>query len=112
MASSTTLARGNVQLEAILLSPLTTPASLAANTTVELAYTIVGVALGDFIEINKPSHVVGLSIGNVRVSAQNTVAIQWVNNTAGTITGGLTENYLLVVSRFDGFPQNPPAALV
>jgi hypothetical protein len=46
------------------------------------------------------------------VSALNTVAIQWVNSTAVTITGGLTENYLLVVSRFDGFPQNPPAALV
>lgn len=112
MAGSTTLARGNVQLEAILLSPLTTPATVAANTTIEQTYIISGVAIGDFIEINKPSHVVGLSIGNVRVSAANSIAIQWVNNTAAAITGGLTENYLLVVSRFDGFPQNPPSALV
>lgn len=111
MPSSTTIARGNVQLEAILQVAITSPSSLLVNTSAEVLVTVPGVALGDFIEINKPSHVSGLSIGNVRASAANQIAVQFVNTTAGTYTGGTTENYLIVVSRFDGAPVTPPAAI-
>ena len=111
MPSSTTIARGNVQLEALLSISVTPPASMANNTTVETTYTVPGIALGDFIEINKPSHTTGLSIGNVRASAANQIAIQWVNSTTGTISNTPNELYLIVVSRFDGFPQIPPSAI-
>ena len=111
MPSSTTLARGNVQLEAILQISVTPPATMAANTTVESTYSVPGICVGDFIEINKPSHTTGLSIGNVRASAANQIAIQWVNSTTGTITNTPNELYLIVVSRFDSFPQTPPSAI-
>ena len=111
MPGSTTLARGNVQLETILQIQITSPASLAVNASVEVLAAVPGVMLGDFIEINKPSHVSGLSIGNVRASAVNQIAVQFVNTTGGTFTGGVTENYIIVVSRFDGAPQTPPSAI-
>jgi hypothetical protein len=111
MPSSTTLARGNVQLEAILQISVTPPATMAANTTVESTYSVPGICVGDFIEINKPSHTTGLSIGNVRASAANQIAIQWVNSTTGTISNTPNELYLIVVSRFDSYPQTPPSAI-
>ena len=111
MPMSTTIARGNVGFEAVLQVSVTPPATMAANTTVESTYTIPGVLVGDFLEINKPSHTTGLSIGNIRASAPNQIAIQWVNSTTSTITNAPNELYLIVVSRFDGFPQTPPAAI-
>ena len=109
MPQSTTIARGNVQLECILSVNISPPASLAANSTTETLYTVYGVALGDFLEINKPSHTAGLSIGNIRASAANQIGIQWVNSTTSTITSPPNENYLIVLSRFDSFPNTPPA---
>jgi len=53
-----------------------------------------------------------LSIGNVRASANNQIAIQWVNSTTSTISNAPNENYLIVVSRFDSMPQTPPSGIV
>lgn len=63
-----------------------TPAAVGANTTAEQTFTVTGVVVGDSLDINKASHQTGLSIGNVRVSAANQIAIQYVNTTAGSIT--------------------------
>ena len=112
MPQSTTIARGNVQLEAILQISVTPPATMNANTTVESTYTVNGIMPGDFIEINKPSHTTGLSIGNIRASAVNQIAIQWVNSTTSTISNTPNELYLIVVSRFDSMPQTPPSGIV
>ena len=109
MPQSTTIARGNVQLECLLSVNISPPSSLAANATVESLYTVPGVVLGDFLEINKPSHTSGLSIGNIRASAANQIAIQWVNSTTSQIVSPPNENYLIVLSRFDSFPNTPPA---
>jgi hypothetical protein len=51
--------------------------------------------VGDSLDINKASHQVGLSIGNVRVSAANTLAIQFVNTTAGSLIVPATEQYII-----------------
>ena len=109
MAGSTTIARGNVQTE-IILQVAILPPTVGANTSVETSYPLPNAMPGDFIEINKPSHTTGLSIGNVRVASAGVMAIQFVNNTASPIVGTL-ESYLLVVSRFDGAPGTPPAAI-
>ena len=101
MPMSTTIARGNVGFEAILQVPITPPASLSANSTSEVTYTLQGIALGDFLEINKPSHTAGLSIGNIRASAANQIAIQWVNSTTSTISNAPNELYLIAVTRLD-----------
>ena len=112
MPSSTTIARGNVQLEAILQISVTPPATMSANSTQETTYTVPGIMVGDFIEINKPSHTAGLSIGNIRSSAANQIGIQWINSTTSTITSPPNENYLIVVTRFDSYPNTPPSGIV
>lgn len=111
MPMSTTLARGNVGFEAVLQVSISPPASLAANSTTEVLYTIPGIVVGDFLEINKPSHTAGLSIGNIRASATNQIGIQWVNSTTSTITSAINELYLIAVTRFDSVPNTPPAAI-
>ena len=111
MPMSTTIARGNVGFEAVLQITISPPATLAANATQETTYALPGIMMGDFLEINKPSHTAGLSIGNIRASAVNQIAIQWVNSTTSTITNAPNEVYLVAVTRFDSLPQNPPAAI-
>jgi hypothetical protein len=71
-----------------------TPASVGANTTAEQTFTVTGLQVGDSLDINKASHQAGLSIGNVRVSAANTLAIQFVNTTAGAIVP-TSEQYII-----------------
>jgi hypothetical protein len=70
------------------------PASVGANTSMEQTFNVPGLQVGDSIDVNKASHQVGLSIGNVRVSAANTLAIQYVNTTAGAIVPA-TEQYII-----------------
>jgi hypothetical protein len=71
-----------------------TPTAVGANTTAEQTFTVSGLQIGDSLDINKASHQTGLSIGNVRVSAANTLAIQFVNTTAGSITP-TSEQYII-----------------
>lgn len=71
-----------------------TPASVGANTTAEQTFTVPSLQVGDSLDINKASHQAGLSIGNVRVSAANTLAIQFVNTTAGAIVP-TSEQYII-----------------
>lgn len=90
---------GNASNEWILsLVPgLTT--SITANSSVEVAVTVTGLQLNDFVEVNKLNHIAGLSVGNSRVSAANTLSIQMVNSTAGAISLVVTDAYLLCVTR-------------
>lgn len=71
-----------------------TPASVGANTTAEQTFNVPGLLVGDSLDINKASHQAGLSIGNVRVSAANTLAIQFVNTSGGAIVP-TAEQYII-----------------
>lgn len=79
-------------------SPLLTPVAVAGDTTAEQTFTVVGLATNDKLFINKPSHQAGLAIGNVRVSATDTLAITYVNVTAAPIVPA-SETYQLVAHR-------------
>ena len=69
-------------------------ASVAANTTAEQTFTVSGLVATDIaISANKPSLSAGLGIVGTRVSAANTLAIQFVNATASAITPSATEVY-------------------
>lgn len=97
---ATTTARGNILLEeviAISLNP-NNGTAIAANSSVETTYTLNGVQVNDFIEINKPSHTAGLCVGNVRVSAANQIAVMWCNVTTGSVTPS-AETYLVAIAR-------------
>jgi len=94
----TSLPFGNVQLSALLAIALT-PAQVDANTTAEQTFTVNGLVIGDFVEVNKPTAQAGLGVVNVRVSAANTLAITFSNNTAAGITPTAGESYQLLVVR-------------
>lgn len=61
------------------------PASVAANTTAEQTFTVNGLLTTDFVIVSKPTHEAGLGIVNARVSAKNTLAITYMNNTGSAI---------------------------
>ncbi len=91
---------GSVRNVFVVLVP-TTNASVGANTTAERTFTVPGLLLGfDAVHVNKPTHQTGLGIVNSRVSADNTLAITYMNNTGGGITP-TSESYLVTVMRHD-----------
>lgn len=69
------------------------PTIVNANTTSEQTFTVTGLKTGDVVVVNKPTHQTGLSVVGCRVSAANTLAIQFANNTAGNITPTASETY-------------------
>ncbi len=97
---STTLPRGNV-LKMFAVSLTINPASVAANTTAEQTFALTGLAVGDMVLVSKPSLSAGLSVGDARVSAANTIAITFENHTAGAIDAG-SETYQVLVIRPEG----------
>lgn len=92
---------GNVQglgVASVTLSP----ALVAANTTAEQTFTVPGVRASDVcIDVTKPTAQAGLGIVGCRVSAENTVAITFSNNTAGGITPTASQVYRFVILRPD-----------
>lgn len=93
------MATGNMSNEWILLITPGLTTSITANSSVEVAITIAGLLPFDFIEVNKLSHVAGISIGNARVSAANTLSMQIVNSTAGAVSLLTGDQYLVSVER-------------
>lgn len=78
-----------------------TPAAVAANTTAEQTFASTGIGLKttDFVGINKPTAQAGLGIVGVRVSAADTLAITFANDTAAAIIPTAGEVYLVKVDR-------------
>lgn len=75
------------------------PSSVAASTSVEESFTVQGLGENDIpIALIKPSLTAGIGIGNIRVSAENTLSVTFINATAGVIDPPL-EEYKLVVIR-------------
>ncbi|MDE2439563.1 MAG: hypothetical protein KGP14_00960 [Betaproteobacteria bacterium] len=78
------------------------PAQVAANTTAEQTFTVPGLRTSDVIvEVSKPTQQAGLAIGGSRVSAANTMAVTFINATAGAITPTASETYQVVWCRPD-----------
>ena len=80
-----------------LLSLTINPASVATITTAEQTFTMTGVKVGDMVYASKPSNTTGLGICNARVSAADTVAISFVNPTAGGVDAASETWNLLVI---------------
>jgi hypothetical protein len=72
------------------------PASLAANTHVEETVTVTGLKVGDIvIAVIKPTFTQGFQVGQGRVSAADTLAIQVVNGT-GSASNPASESYTVI----------------
>jgi hypothetical protein len=79
----------------LLYSQSLAPVSVAANTTAEQTFTVTGLVAGSPVWVNKiTSATAGLGICGVRVSAANTLAINYGNVTASAIVPP-TEVYLI-----------------
>lgn len=76
------------------------PASVATITTAEQTFTVPGLKTGDFVYVNKPSNTTGLGIVNARVSAADTLALTFMNTTAGSVDAA-SESYSVLWIRPD-----------
>jgi hypothetical protein len=82
---SISMTDGNVQ-GLFLLQLTINPASVAAVTTAEQTFTVNGLRASDIaISASMLTASAGLGIAGVRVSAENTLALTFVNPTAGAI---------------------------
>lgn len=76
-----------------------TPASVTAASTAEQAVTVNGVQTGDLIMlVNYPARTNSTAPTGCRISANNTVQVQYVNPTAGALTPP-SGNYTFLVLR-------------
>ena len=79
----------------VLYGVTLTPAAVAPSTTAEQTFTVTGVVASSPVWVNKPSYTPGLGIAGVRAtSTVNVIGINFVNNTAATITPP-SETYLI-----------------
>lgn len=67
-------------------TPTLTPASVAAGVVVEQTFTVTGLLTTDTVYVNPPATANNVGIAGVRVSAADTLAIRFVNPTAGALT--------------------------
>jgi hypothetical protein len=91
---------GNLVKQSVISVTLS-PALIVLNTTAEQTFTVNGLLPGDMVLVNKPTTQAGLGIVGSRVSAANTLAITFSNNTAASITPTAAQAYLVLVSRPD-----------
>jgi len=75
-----------------------TPAEVSANSTLEWAVTVTGLLTSDIVVVQKPTHQSGLGIVNARVSANDTLAITYMNTTGSGITP-TSETYVVLAFR-------------
>lgn len=84
-----------------IISQTITPAAVLTITAVEQTFTVPGVKVGDAVVVNPPGTTAGVIQGAARVSAANTIAIQYVNPTVGSVTP-LAGTHTITVFRYDG----------
>ncbi len=80
-------------------TPTLNPGSVPASSAVEQTYTVTGLAVGDIVTINKPSQTGNCIIGNVRVSATDTLAVTWANPGAIVACDPPSETYIVMAVR-------------
>ena len=91
---------GNLVKQSVISVTLS-PVAIVLNTTAEQTFTVNGLLPGDFVSCNKPTSQAGLGIVGCRVSAANTFAITFSNNTGSSITPTAAQVYKILVTRPD-----------
>ena len=91
---------GNLVKQSVISVTLS-PVAIVLNTTAEQTFTVNGLLPGDFVSCNKPTSQAGLGIVGCRVSAANTFAITFSNNTGSSITPTAAQVYKILVARPD-----------
>jgi hypothetical protein len=66
--------------------PSLTPSSVGSATVAEQTFTVAGLTTADAVIVNGPPNTKATGIAGARVSAADTLAIRFVNPTAGALT--------------------------
>lgn len=112
MPGGSTVPIGNAANAFCLQFAVAAGAALSAPTATERSYTVPGLRVGDICFVVKPTFQSGIGIGNVRVSATDTLSVTFVcTNGTPTLTA---ENYFLMVLRssYDNPTAQLPTAIV
>ena len=96
---STLIPRGNVR-SIFMIDVTFNPAAVATITTAEQTTTVTGLRTGDMVFWQKPTNTAGVGVVNMRVSATDTLAVTFVNPTAGSVDAA-SETWRLLVIRPD-----------
>jgi len=92
---------GNVASLSVIDVSLT-PAEVATIVAPAQTFTVPGLKTTDaVISVNPPSQTAGVAICNARVSAADTLSIQFVNPTAGALTPA-AGTHRIVIARAEG----------
>jgi hypothetical protein len=110
MPGASDIPTGNIQ-NILLLQATLSPSIVNTITAPEQTFTVNGLLVGDFVQVQKPTAQAGLGIVGSRVTAANTLGITFVNPTAGNITPTASEIYLIKVTRQEN-PGSLPTAIV
>jgi len=70
----------------LVLTASLTPSAVATVTTAEQTFTVPGLHVGDYVLVIPPARTVNASMTYAYVSARDTLAICFVNPTAGSVT--------------------------
>ncbi len=88
---------GNVMAAGVISATLDV-AEVAAATSAEQTFTVPGLRVGDFVFVNVPSTINdGLGVAGARVFATDTLALRFVNATAGALNPASATYSVLVV---------------
>lgn len=85
-STSATIGSGTAITKIAVYSASLTPASVAAATVAEQTFSVAGLTTADKVIVNGPADAGAVGIAGVRVSAADTLAIRFVNPTAGALT--------------------------
>ena len=86
--TSATVGSGTAITKIVVYSQTVTPASVAAITVAEQTFTVTGLTTADKVFVNPAATGNSTGLAGVRVSAANTLAVSFVNPTAGALTPG------------------------
>lgn len=84
--SLTVGAAGTPVTQVRVYSQTITPASVAAATVAEQTFTVTGLTTADKVTVNPAAIGNATGIAGARVSAADTLAVRFVNPTAGALT--------------------------
>lgn len=87
-STSMTVGGGTAITKIAVYSQTITPASVGAATVAEQTFTVTGLTTADKVIVNHAATGNATGIAGVRVSAADTLAISFVNPTAGALVPG------------------------
>jgi hypothetical protein len=77
---------GTALSQVVVYSPSITPSSVGAATVAEQTFTVTGLTTADKVIVNPPAIANATGIAGARASAADTLAVRFVNPTAGALT--------------------------